>query len=157
MKKSRREFLSTSAAFIGTAAFGSVLLPILQSCEPTSIPSAPGGDQPTDSNGFITVDVSDVTASNPGKRVAGILGTDGRPIMVTLSSDGTFHAFSTMCTHQSATLNPGLSNGFMTCPLHFSKFDLNGVPTSDSLAQRRLTEYTSEYDATTHKLKIKLA
>lgn len=155
--KSRREFLTSSVAFLGAATFGSALLPILQSCEPTSIPSAPAGEQPTDSNGFITVDVADVTPANPAKRVQGIIGPDGRPIMVTLTTDGAYHAFSAACTHETGTLNPTLTGGFMTCPLHYSKFDLNGNPTSDSLAKRQLTEYTTQYDASAHQLKIKIA
>jgi Rieske Fe-S protein len=155
--KSRREFLTSTAAAIGTVALGGIMLPILQSCAPTSIPSAPAGDQSTDANGFISVDVSDVTPANPAKRLIGVLGSDGRPIMVTLTADSVYHAFSAACTHETGTLNPGLTNGFMMCPLHLSQFDLNGVPTSSSQAKRRLSEYTTVFDEPSKQLKIKLA
>jgi Rieske Fe-S protein len=134
------------------------MLPVLQSCEPTSVPTATPIDPGSTDNGFVSVDVSDVTPANPAKKApGGLLGPDGKPIVITLTSDGVYHALSMACTHETGILNPTLTSGMMSCPLHFSRFDLNGVPTPESLAKRPLTAYETQYIAATHTLKIKIA
>jgi Rieske Fe-S protein len=156
--KSRREFLTSSVALVGSVALGSIVLPILQSCGPNSIPPAPvETDQTTDGDGRVAVDVSAITPANPMKRIPGLLGPDGKPVMVTLTSDGKYHAFSMLCTHQAGILNSTLSNGQIVCPVHNSHFTLNGVPEPGSLATQRLTEWDSIYDPAAHSLRIKIA
>lgn len=46
----------------------------------------------------------------------------GAPLLVTQPEEGTFAAFSAICTHQGCTVLPG--NGELKCPCHGSEFDL---------------------------------
>ena len=44
-------------------------------------------------------------------------------IVLTRASDGTPHAFSSVCTHQGCTVT-GVVNGAIACPCHGSRFDI---------------------------------
>jgi len=44
-------------------------------------------------------------------------------IVLTRTSDGTPHAFSSVCTHQGCTVT-GVVNGAIACPCHGSRFDI---------------------------------
>ncbi|MDF2806904.1 MAG: hypothetical protein K0S43_1850 [Cellulosimicrobium sp.] len=47
---------------------------------------------------------------------------DGAPLLVTQPEEGTFAAFSAICTHQGCTVAPG--DGELLCPCHASRYDL---------------------------------
>ncbi|KLN33587.1 Rieske (2Fe-2S) protein [Cellulosimicrobium cellulans] len=47
---------------------------------------------------------------------------DGAPLLVTQPAEGTFAAFSAICTHQGCTVAPG--DGELLCPCHASRYDL---------------------------------
>ncbi|QJW37007.1 Rieske (2Fe-2S) protein [Cellulosimicrobium protaetiae] len=47
---------------------------------------------------------------------------DGEQLLVTQPEEGTFAAFSAICTHQGCTVAPG--DGELVCPCHASRYDL---------------------------------
>lgn len=47
---------------------------------------------------------------------------DGAELLVTQPEEGTFAAFSAICTHQGCTVAPG--DGELLCPCHQSRYDL---------------------------------
>ncbi|OLT15004.1 hypothetical protein BJF80_11620 [Serinicoccus sp. CUA-874] len=51
----------------------------------------------------------------------------GEAVLLTQPTEGEIHAFSTVCTHQGCTVEPG--EGELSCPCHGSTFDLgSGAP-----------------------------
>src|SRR5687768_14135147 len=98
---SRRAFLTDCGKMIGSAAIAAIVLPILQGCEPTSMPRIDEPiTEPTDPDGRFGVDISDLTAANPVKVAPGLKGSDGKGILVTRAAEGQYYALSMMCTHQ---------------------------------------------------------
>jgi Rieske Fe-S protein len=69
-------------------------------------------------------------AATGGRRLAGLsqvpegggLILNGDKIVLTRDSDGTLHAFSSICTHQGCPVDR-VANGTISCPCHGSKFD----------------------------------
>ncbi|WP_426311594.1 Rieske (2Fe-2S) protein [Cellulosimicrobium sp. E-16] len=76
-----------------------------------------GGDGPDVGPGQALASVDDVP-------VGGALAVtvDGAPLLVTQPEEGTFAAFSAICTHQGCTVAPG--DGELLCPCHASRYDL---------------------------------
>ncbi len=63
-----------------------------------------------------------------------------KAVVVTQPVAGTVKVFSDVCTHQGCHVNR-IANGFIGCPCHGSQFAIaDGVPTSASLAKRKLDE-----------------
>ncbi len=67
----------------------------------------------------------------------------GKKVVVTQPAQGTFAAFSAICTHQGCTVNK-VVNGTIDCPCHGSKFAIaDGSvvhgPASRPLARRQIT------------------
>ncbi|WP_454044137.1 Rieske (2Fe-2S) protein [Cellulosimicrobium sp. Marseille-Q8652] len=56
--------------------------------------------------------------------VGGALGVTvgGAQLLVTQPEEGSFAAFSAICTHQGCTVAPG--DGELVCPCHASRYDL---------------------------------
>jgi cytochrome b6-f complex iron-sulfur subunit len=94
--------------------------------------AACGGDPPSgtrDGTGGGTGEGSGVPAGQVLARAAdvpvgGALGVtvDGAQLLVTQPEEGTFAAFSAICTHQACTVAPG--DGELVCPCHASRYDL---------------------------------
>lgn len=76
-----------------------------------------GGGGPDVGRGQALASVDDVP-------VGGALAVtvDGAPLLVTQPEEGTFAAFSAICTHQGCTVAPG--DGELLCPCHASRYDL---------------------------------
>jgi len=56
--------------------------------------------------------------------------------------DGTFHAFSDECTHDGGPLSEGdLDGAIVTCPWHFSRFDVRSGEIVESPAEEVITIY----------------
>ena len=155
--RSRRAFLADCGKVLGSAAIAAIVLPILQGCEPTSMPTIDEPiTEPTDPDGRFGVSVADLSAANPVKVAPGLKGSNGKGILVTRISDTEYHALSMMCTHQGNTLNSTLTDGAIVCPLHLSKFDLKGKVLQGP-AEEPLKAYDAIFDATKRELRIKLS
>jgi Rieske Fe-S protein len=149
---SRRDFLAGA----GKVLLAGLALPVIQSCVPTSAPIAPTTNNsiPIGPDGTVSVDVSDLSASNPFKIIPGLTGPDGFGVMVTLDND-TYHALSQRCTHAGCPVNSQLAGGHIHCSCHGSDFALNGAVLSPPATQP-LIEYSSTLNVTSHLLKIKI-
>ena len=64
-----------------------------------------------------------------------VLAADG--VVVTRGSDGSLHAFSSVCTHQGCTVG-SVSGGRITCPCHGSQFDASTGAVVNGPADRPL-------------------
>ncbi|HEY3875775.1 MAG TPA: Rieske 2Fe-2S domain-containing protein [Candidatus Kapabacteria bacterium] len=157
MKNTRREFLSGLSKVAGGTVLGYVTLPILAGCVPTSIPLEPEQTStPIGPDGKVSVDVSSLSQGSPSLVAPNILGLDGFPVMVTLLTDGTVHAFSMRCTHQGCTVDSQLEHDDIHCSCHDSLFALDGSVIQGP-ATVPLTAYPVTYDAAGHIATIKLA
>lgn len=134
---------------------GLAVLPVLESCLPTSAPLiAQANTTPVGPDGKVVVDVSDVTPAKPYKVAAGITGPDGMGVIITLFS-GAYLAMSQRCTHASCPVDAALAGGDIHCACHNSNFALDGTVLSGP-APTRLGMYDSTYDAASNTLHIKL-
>jgi Rieske Fe-S protein len=153
----RREFISGCGKVISGAALSSLVIPVLQSCTPTSLPLTPSPDPPpVGADGRVSIDVADLNASNPLKSMQGLYGSDGLPILVTRISDTDFRALSSYCPHAGCQVESSLQGSSIPCLCHNSLFALDG-----SLVQgpspTGLKSYDAIYQAASHTLHIKVA
>ncbi|WP_264031543.1 Rieske (2Fe-2S) protein [Cellulosimicrobium sp. SH8] len=102
-------------------------LSLLAACgggEPSG--STDGGTSGADGSGGgeAVVGPGQALASVDDVPVGGALAVtvDGAPLLVTQPEEGTFAAFSAICTHQGCTVAPG--DGELLCPCHASRYDL---------------------------------
>ncbi len=139
-----------------SAALGYAVLPVLESCMPTSAPLSPQSNStPVGPDGRVAVLVSDVTPSQPYKVAPGITGPDGMGVIVTLAN-GVYHAFSQRCTHASCPVDSRLNSAQdIHCSCHGSLFALDGTVVAGP-ATAPLTAYDAVYDAGSKVLHIKL-
>lgn len=74
--------------------------------------------------GDTVVPAGEALARTDDVPVGGAVGitVDGAPLLVTQPEEGTFAAFSAICTHQGCTVAPG--DGELVCPCHASRYDL---------------------------------
>jgi Rieske Fe-S protein len=99
------------------------------------------------------------TASGPSKNLIGkpLLAVDEIPVgggqilandhvVVTQPSKGTFHVFSSTCTHRGCTVSQ-IRNGTIDCPCHGSKFSIVNGAVKAGPAPSPLPEYKSEVKA----------
>jgi Rieske Fe-S protein len=157
----RREFLTGLGKIAGGVVLTQISLPFLESCTPTSVPLVP---PPVTSSGTATIDVSDLSDANPAKVIPGIIGPDGFSIMVTRTSDGTFHALSMRCTHANCPVDarlypdPKLHITGVHCNCHDSLYALDGmVIRAAGPNQPPLSSYTVTYDQTAKVVHVKIA
>lgn len=66
----------------------------------------------------------------------------GLTVMVTQPSEGTFKAFSSVCTHQGCQLN--VQNKNLACPCHASHFSIEDGSVKGGPAPAALPEYKAE-------------
>jgi cytochrome b6-f complex iron-sulfur subunit len=95
--------------------------------EPTSDAEATSEGDATTSEGGGGGEAIATTADIPVGGAIAATTAAGEPILLTQPADGEIHAFSSVCTHQGCTVEPG--DGELACPCHGSVFDLaTGAP-----------------------------
>jgi len=153
----RRDFITGCGKVITGAAISGLLLPVLQSCVPTSLPLTPSPTSPpVGSDGRVSIDVSDLNSGNPVKSVAGLYGSDGLPILITRISDTDFRALSSYCPHAGCQVESTLQGTSIPCLCHNSLFALDGSVVQGP-AVTSLRQYDAAYDVPSHTLHIKVA
>ena len=138
---------------MGGATIASIVLPLLQSCEPTTAPFAPTNGMTSPSS--TTVSVADLNDAMPAKFVHGIVGPDNLPVLVTRISATDFRAFSSRCTHTGCAIQSTVQDSGLPCLCHGSRFGLDGSVLQGP-ATAPLAAYASHYDATAQTLTITL-
>jgi cytochrome b6-f complex iron-sulfur subunit len=155
MAITRKEFLTQIT--IGGLAIGasSALVTLLESCsnptEPqgTSLPTTPG----TTNGNKVTVDIS--AGSSLVQNGYAIVQYTGGSILVAHLDDGSYHAMTSVCTHQGCAIdqyNAG-SKEFI-CPCHGSRFNTSGGVTNGP-ASTALKQYATSVSG--NQLTITLA
>ncbi len=140
----------------GGAVLGFVTLPLIEACTPTSVPLLPEQTTtPIGPDGTVSANVSALSQASPAFQVPNVLGPDGFGVMVTLTSDGTVHAFSMRCTHQSCAVDPLLTHNDIHCSCHGSLFALDGSVIQGP-ATVSLMAYPVTFDPSTKIAKIKI-
>ena len=66
------------------------------------------------------------------------------PVLVAQPEEGTFVAFSAVCTHEGCTVNPG--EGELLCPCHQSRYDLSTAEVLGGPAPAPLPEIPVQVD-----------
>jgi len=90
--------------------------------EPTTdAPETSDGDATTSDGGGGASPIA-TTADIPVGGAIAATTAAGEPILLTQPAEGEIHAFSSVCTHQGCTVEPG--DGELACPCHGSVFDL---------------------------------
>jgi Rieske Fe-S protein len=157
LDRSRRAFLADCGKIISSTALAAIVLPILQGCEPTSIPAINEPiTEPSDPDGRFGVDVSDLSEARPVKQAVGLKGSDTKGILVTRVAEGDYRALSMECTHQQCPVNNTATNNFIPCQCHGSQFHLDGT-VKQGPAEDPLKRYDAIYDAAKKELRIMLS
>ena len=153
----RREFLTDCGKVATGVAIGSIVLPLLQACTPTSLPLTPvPTPPPTGADGRIGVSVSDLSSSNPVKTVSGLYAPDGLPVLITRISSSDYRALSSFCPHAGCEVTATVQSGGMPCYCHGSVFGLDGT-VQRGPAVAPLKQFDAIYDPSSNELRIKLA
>ena len=131
MAITRKEFLVGIASGTVVLAGSTLLSSILASCsnptEPdgTSLPTTPG----TVSGNKVTVDIS--SGSSLVQNGYAIVQYSGGSILVAHLDDGSYHAMTSVCTHQGCAINQYNSGSKeFICPCHGSRFNTSGGVTN---------------------------
>ncbi|MDY6052353.1 MAG: Rieske (2Fe-2S) protein [Rothia sp. (in: high G+C Gram-positive bacteria)] len=127
--------LTRRQAVAGTAGLGAGAA-LLTACggsgESESLTASDGRPpKPTDMAAVEDVPVGGVIQAN----------NDGVTVMITQPTAGTFHAFSSVCTHQGCQLN-AQQEKTMVCPCHTSLFSLEDGSVQGGPAETALPEFT---------------
>jgi cytochrome b6-f complex iron-sulfur subunit len=133
MKITRKDFFKKSLQGATILAIPAALSPILESC--TNDIMGPENSNPLSAiqgnlaNGKVTITID---SSSPLVNVdsAAIVNYSSGSVLVNHSSENTFNALSSICTHQSCTVaNFDSGSSQYVCPCHGSRYNFNGQVT----------------------------
>ena len=121
---SRRDFLKQCGTALGTVTLFGIAMPLIQSCEPNSIPIViekvdTGGD------GFTAINVSSLTQDNTAMVAPGVTGPDGMGVIISRLSATDYRALSMRCTHQGCPVQEPTTQ--IDCNCHGSQYELTGA------------------------------
>ena len=144
-KTSRREFCAHAISFVTVAS-------LIEGCGSKGSPTGPGGGggnvpqlatvPGAQAGSTVTVsNVSGTALANVGS--AALVQAGGNNILVTQTGQGSFRAFTAVCTHEQNIITGFQSNNFV-CPAHGSQFNTSGGVVQGP-ATRALREFTTQF------------
>ncbi len=110
----RRKFIDFLLGGAGAGAFLSLLYPVIRYLTPPPQKQA-------EEEQVVAGRVGELTPNS-----AKIFRFGSTPALLLLTSDGTYKAFSAVCTHLTCTVTFDGATGTIICPCHNGRFDLNG-------------------------------
>jgi cytochrome b6-f complex iron-sulfur subunit len=144
-KPSRREFCAHAITFATVTS-------LLEGCggSPTSPGGGGGGSVPqlstvsgTASGNTVTVsNVSGTALANAGS--AALVQAGGNNILVLQAAQGSFKAFTAVCTHEQNIITGFQNNSTFVCPAHGSQFNTSGAVVQGP-ATRPLREFPTQF------------
>ena len=144
-KTSRREFCTHAISLVTVAS-------LIEGCGSKGNPAGPGGgggNVPPLATIIGTAAGGTVTVSNVNGTALATLGTPalvqagGNNVLVIQTAQGSFKAFTAVCTHEQNIITGFQSNNFV-CPAHGSQFNTSGGVVQGP-ATRALREFTTQF------------
>ncbi len=146
-KTSRREFCAHAISLVTVAS-------LIEGCGSNGNPAAPGGGggggnvpqlatiPATAAGGTVTVNnVSGTALANVGSAALVQAGTNS--YLVTQTAQGSFNAFTSICTHEQCVITGFQSQAFV-CPCHGSQYNTSGAVVQGPATQR-LRQFTTQF------------
>jgi cytochrome b6-f complex iron-sulfur subunit len=147
-KTSRREFCAHAISLVTVAS-------LIEGCGGNSNPAGPGGGggggsvpqlstiSGTTAGNTVTVNnVSGTALANVGS--AALVQAGGNNILVLQRSQGSFAAFTAVCTHEQNIITGFQNNSTFVCPAHGSQFNTSGGVVQGP-ATRALREFPTQF------------
>ncbi len=144
-KTSRREFCAHAISLVTVAS-------LIEGCGGSGNPAGPsgGGNVPqlttinaSASGGTVTVsNVSNTALANVGS--AARVQAGGNEILVLQTAQGSFKAFTAVCTHEQNIITGFQNNNTFVCPAHGSQFNTSGGVVQGP-ATRALREFPTQF------------
>ena len=146
-KTSRREFCAHAISLVTVAS-------LIEGCGSKGNPASPGGGgggggsapalstvTGTRSGSTITVNVAGTALATVGSAALVQAGSDN--FLVTQTGQGSFSAFTAICTHEQCTVT-GFQSGVFVCPCHGSQYNTNGQ-VQQGPATRALQRFNTQF------------
>ena len=146
-KTSRREFCAHAISLVTVAS-------LIEGCGGNSNPAGPGGGgggsvpqlstiSGTAAGNTVTVsNVSGTALASVGS--AALVQAGGNNILVIQTAQGSFSAFTAVCTHEQNIITGFQNNSTFVCPVHGSQFNTSGTVTLGP-ATRNLTRFSTQF------------
>jgi cytochrome b6-f complex iron-sulfur subunit len=146
-KSSRREFCAHAISLVTVAS-------LIEGCGSKGNPAGPGGGgggnvpqlatiNGSAAGGTVTVsNVSGTALANVGS--AARVQAGGNEILVLQTAQGSFKAFTAVCTHEQNIITGFQNNNTFVCPAHGSQFNTSGGVVQGP-ATRALREFSTQF------------
>ena len=144
-KTSRREFCAHAISLVTVAS-------LIEGCGSKGNPAGPGGGgnvpqlatiNGSAAGGTVTVsNVSGTALANVGS--AARVQAGGNEILVLQTAQGSFKAFTAVCTHEQNIITGFQNNNTFVCPAHGSQFNTSGGVVQGP-ATRALREFPTQF------------
>src|SRR5688500_13013071 len=144
-KPSRRDFCAHAISLVTVAS-------LIEGCGSKGNPAGPGGggggNAPalstvtgTRAGSTITVNVGGTALATVGGAALVQAGSDS--FLVTQTGQGSFSAFTAICTHEQCTVT-GFQSGVFVCPCHGSQYNTSGQ-VQQGPATRALQRFNTQF------------
>jgi Rieske Fe-S protein len=150
MQDKRRDFLKISLSMAGLAIGSTSLGTLIQSCSSNPVN--------TTLTGNATLDITKVPSllNNGGATKQTFPGQFGdKPVIIVREIDGTFMAFSSVCTHEGNEVGtPANASSDIICPSHSSHFSAVNGSVIQGPASSPLQKFSTSFNAAANVLTI---